>query len=363
MRGCVKKTVTCAVALVLTGCAFQGPSPATPHDPASTGIKPGTYTSDEWESTEKDMQGNEDQNQPVLPGGEEDQRDAIRSVTPGYMNRVAKEAGVEPKEVRYCLVDDFDLDGQAEGFFYVGEADSREVTGKGTIWFANENECRMIDDPWQYVMYGDTPFYVIEAGSRDFICFDESFPEEVMTSVYYIDDGSTLCRSMVSRWGDFAPCEDGGYVCKQSAIDLQRRFEKGKEAEEKWSGTTHKPYYFYFDDELKDFSEIKSRKISAEEMKEKIGMDLAKEIEEAGYELGEIYLRENGLLQVNYHQTKQVDDMMEVTYGNATFDTKQGRFVNAASTGDVNWQESNLGGSYRLSLTRDFGDAEDANVH
>ena len=62
---------------------------------------------------------------------------------------------------------------------------------------------------------------------------------------------------------------------------------------------------FYYDAEKMDFMEYGATEITADELKDIVGFDLAAEIEAEGYQVDNILKRGNGIVNVNYSKEEK----------------------------------------------------------
>lgn len=264
-------------------------------------------------------------------------------------------ANANPADVRCCALDDYDGNGTYEGFIFVGsEPDDEFGWCEGTVYYVSPGGCDMVYTGTVADQEGNV-FKLIDATDRTFILFDEAYVTALVTYVYYVENGK-LEESNISRFGDINSDTDLKNIKMTfSTYDGFCNYAEGEEASAEWTGHTWKPYYFYYDSEKKDFMEYGATEISAEELKDIVGFDLAAEIEGEGYQVDNILRRNNGIVNVNYSVSKVLEDgVHDVTYKNATYDENAGAFVDAWDTGEGTWQGSDFGGTYMNALNSEM---------
>ena len=102
-----------------------------------------------------------------------------------------------------------------------------------------------------------------------------------------------------------------------------------------------------------DFKEYVGKTISESDLLDSCGFDLASEIRSAGYEVDEIFKRDNGIINVNYSQTTlEEDNTVWVEYHNATYNEETGQFVDVFESGNLTWQDSDFQGTYVSAITQ-----------
>ncbi len=272
---------------------------------------------------------------------------ATAEMTDYFISQVAKAAGAEPANVRYFDVNDYDGDGHYEAFMFVGgEVDEDWGSADGTIWYANDTECKQIHEEFSFAVFDGAMFSTITAGDRKLILFNEMYATSYVTNIYTVKN-SDCVETNVSGVGSAAYDESTGDMSISiSAYDSYCDYEAGSE-EPMWTGHTWKPYYFYFDEASEEFKEYVGETISESELTEICGFDLAKEIRDSGYTVDSIYKRENGIVNVNYSKEDVADDgSRSITFKNANFDQRTGEFIDAWGTGDTGYEASDFGGTY-----------------
>ena len=269
----------------------------------------------------------------------------------GLIEVLIADINCDPADVRCCALDDYDKDGSNEGFIYVGAGPDEDFGWcEGTIYYVTREKSEMVFGGAFAEMDGNV-FKILDAVDRKFILFDEAFVTALVTHAYYVEGGQ-LKESNISRFGDINSDTDlTNMKMTFSTYDGFCTYEKGEESSAEWTGHTWKPYYFYYDSEKKDFMEYGGTEITATELKDIVGFDLASEIEAEGYQVDNILKRGNGIVNVNYSKEETLEDgTIDVTYKNVTYDENEGVFVDVWGTGTNTWQDSDFGGIYMNAL-------------
>lgn len=268
------------------------------------------------------------------------------------MNKAALEAGASGEDAITYLIADYDGDGSAEGFVYVGEDADEYSECYGTVYYVDDDECDVVKNGYFSGADANDIFKEYTVEDRVFICLEESYTTSVNSLIYYIEDG-TYKESCISGLGYFYENTDiDGYCITYNVYDYFYDYEAGHESEGVFTGHTYKDYYFYYDQKSGDFKEYVGTLISEKDLAKACGFDLAAQIKSEGYETGDIYKRDNGIINVNYYKTTQNDDGSgTIEYHNATFDENTQKFVPYEGS-DETWQGSDSGGTYEDSITK-----------
>ncbi|WP_026668986.1 hypothetical protein [Butyrivibrio sp. AE3006] len=267
------------------------------------------------------------------------------------LDNVASTTGAASGDIRYNCIDDFDGDGTFEGFVFAGSEPDDMNWCEGTVYFASSDKCDEVFKGTLYYNDNESVFRYMDCGSRRFALFNEAYVTALVSHIYYVD-GNKPVESAISGIGDFYVGEDPTEInMTLSAYDNFCDFTEGDESSYMWTGHTWKPYYFHYDESSKDYKEYGAVSISEDELAEIVGTDLASEIKAEGYQVDNIYKRENGLVNVNYSKVVNNDDgTLSVTYKNATYDEKAGKYADPWGDGGGTWQESDYGGIYEISV-------------
>ena len=262
--------------------------------------------------------------------------------------------GADREDVKFSTYDDFDRDGNPECFALIGELSDDEEDmfgGTGEIWFVSEKECKKVMDEFSFALRDGELFRIFECKNRKFVAFDEAYVTSLLTYIYYVEDSQPE-MSDISRLGNMSVDRaSGDYIVVQDSYDNSETYETGEEDDATWTGHTWKPYYFYYDEKTGDFAEYKCRNINKARLADICGFDLCEEIEHEGFVINDIFLRDNGIVNVNYSEKEVEGSSVWVTHKNANYNLNQKKFVDAWGDGENTWQASDYGGIYKPSLT------------
>ena len=157
--------------------------------------------------------------------------------------------------------------------------------------------------------------------------------------------------SDISRLGNISVSDNlKDYIVVKDSYDNSETYETGKEDDAIWTGHTWKPYYFYYDDRKGDFTEYDCIKINRSKLAGICGFDPVSEIESEGYEVSDILMRDNGIININYSKKELDGSSFWITYKNASYDLNRKEFINAWGDGENTWQASDYGGIYLKSI-------------
>lgn len=197
---------------------------------------------------------------------------------------------------------DMGLSGQV--YFYDRES------GDLTLLYDAKEEIHLPYSPWLPVL----------TGSDVLFGWNRVYMTGADTSLWTLKDGAPV---LVSDSIGMLFCEgDGQFTAIVSAYDLCEM--EGFPT----TGHTWKPYWFYWDADAHTLREYGGRAVTEQnledlEQADKTVQAYISELRQKGYELGDMYLRGNGILNVNY-RLRSGD---AVTNENATFQYTDGVFV------------------------------------
>lgn len=270
------------------------------------------------------------------------------------VDKVLKASGASAEEVRHTLAGDFDKDGTTEAFVFVGsESDEMMETCMGEIWFVSDTNCKSIlQDGQIWETEGDV-FQTCELSNQTMVMDIRRFVSNAVTDMYYVKNGDVYTFG-VSGIGMFIePDYVDDYCISLSDYDMIYDYTKGKEDEGMFVGHTWKYYYFYYDENSGEFLEYVGTKITEEELKKACGFDLAGEIRKEGFEVGDIFRRDNGIINVNYFEKGEYDNNdAYITYHNVTYNEKTKQFPKLSYDDEDSWKGSDFGGIYYKALTQ-----------
>lgn len=204
---------------------------------------------------------------------------------------------------------DFDGDGAEETFQLRREGKMLK------LWFVEDREEIPLVQEENFVEYGPAQqnLRVYELSDGAFCVAGES--DTARSVVYTVCDGVPV-KQEFGKVSDFSQQEDGSFVGMASALDVGYSVA---EQETIWGGRSIKPYWFYWDGT--QFAEYSAQQLSWEQLADFDG--LQKQVEqrmsewnreafpqglvsideqtlEVQWEVCGIWLRENGILNINY---------------------------------------------------------------
>ena len=180
------------------------------------------------------------------------------------------------------ICDDFDNNGVYEGIAFCGECSSEDGSYFGTLYFVTQNGVEVIREEDGYWNSG----VVYDFGDKKIIGITRYFTTCGL-SYYYEIDGMTFKELEGSGYGEGFQDEDG----KMYMTDSQ--YDAGVDG----MGHTWNLYYFYWEDDLKEYGGIE---ISEEQFLEYDGAEtILEKILKDGYEITSIYKRQNNIININ----------------------------------------------------------------
>ena len=268
-----------------------------------------------------------------------------------YTDKVIQASGVDSAEVRNTIVHDFDKNGTVEAFVFVGGEPDEMGAAQGKLYFVNDEKCEVVKESGSFFCGEEGMMWLYEVEDKAFLEVADAYATSTVSYLYYVDNGNWK-ESVVSGLGSFfEPGYVDDYCVSLSSYDAFLDYEDGKESEGMYTGHTWKNYYFHYDKETGDFAEYKGRAISVEDLDKSCGFPLSEEITAEGYEIGDIYRRDNGIINVNYSRTSKYEGMVSVEYKNVTYNEKTASFVDVWGDGENTWQGSDFGGTYEEAIT------------
>lgn len=257
---------------------------------------------------------------------------------------IDNEKSINKEEILVATVDDFDVDGDYEAFIFVGECISNEYEEyyNGCMWFTNGKTVNMIGESGTGSWWNVNGFLDFEG--RKYAYATVYYATGGMSCVWsvYGDDAAT---SEINCLGSVY-LDDNGDLCITNDI-----YDGTLDSDTGWLiGHTWKPYYFYFDKEKKQLVEYGGAFVRKDQIDDISGIDLVEQIQAYApdSEITTAFYRENGLLTVNY---RTVSPKGDVTYSNANYNVKDGKFLNAWSDGPGDVSTSDYGGIYVSTLS------------
>ena len=196
---------------------------------------------------------------------------------------------VDPENLRRG---DFDGDGAEEAFYLGGGYYDNYLYAGQTIytqlWYADATGAMRLETA-NSENFSDIRVY--DVGERSILCVEDNFATTSETHVWMVRDGQP-------ERVHFSNGQQPGSIRQEDGLDFRFTFD-AYDAFGDGSGHTRKTYYMYWNGD--GFTEYGGMRISEEQLRAVEGsspwLDAALA---AGGELGEIYYRENGIVNVNY---------------------------------------------------------------
>lgn len=236
---------------------------------------------------------------------------------------------------------DFDGDGAGEMFALTG---AMAAEGTNQIWYASPEDvtCLMDDDEGYAALWQDEDcIHTVNDSQKLFVVTCGTMGSVFFSKCYYVKSGKA-CEVDTGAYLEQLDGED--FAVYPDAFD--RMYIDGS-----WSGHTRKAYYLKWTGN--EFEEYTAKEISIGELK-KYGSseDILNQIKESGYDVSSIYLRSNGMININAVQTFDSGRI----YENVTLKIKDGE-VCVVSTNPAGsnldardiLQVSSYGGIYKES--------------
>ena len=261
-------------------------------------------------------------------------------------------SGAGSDDVRDYAAYDYDGDGSLEAFVFIGsETDEMWSTCSGTVWFVDDDSCESVQENESFFVYGNKVIDMVNVDGHIFAHTRVAYATSTVSYLYYVKDGN--CReSEISGLGSFfKPDYADGYSISVSAYDYCLDYDEGKESEGMYTGHTWKHYYFYYDEEAEDFKEYVGTPITESELASECGFDLVGDIRKEGYQIDDIFKRDNGVINVNYSKISKGDGTVSVEYHNATYNVNTQRYADAWDSNANTWENSDFGGIYLRAIT------------
>ena len=253
---------------------------------------------------------------------------------------LAKEANSTEDEIRYFIMDDFDGDGENEAFAIIGSEPEYDFDEKGlvsgSVWFVNSNGAKMLQEGMGMGIKCES--IMLGFDGIKYPVFYDVYATGVASYVYEVK-GKEVSETPFSGCGTVQEqTEDDRFEIVDSSYDAEYDPEI-----EGLLGHTWKSYYFYYDRDTKSIKEYGGAEITQKKAEEIAGKDIVSESVTSEYELGTIYYRENGIININFSKT---DDNGAILYYHRNWNNEKGCYVD-----DYNGESDELqSGTYRSEL-------------
>lgn len=245
------------------------------------------------------------------------------------------------KKIYYIAKDDFDGDGTEEAFALTGAKADEWFNTQMNGWFANQNGVQDLGSAGPHSREGNRlepiSVYNLGGGKKCAVLEWENSVTDTRSLIYSVEKGEPVKHdfdTMLFRFdaeGKFG----GGFVGLHSTYDA---FEESFGEETITTGHTYKPYWYYWNGS--EFEKYKGKVITLDELyayngaKQAVEQTLKRYNEEFApevngerindsYKLTNIYIRENGIINVNFGYKTECDNEITASYNYMTFKVTQ----------------------------------------
>ena len=259
--------------------------------------------------------------------------------------KLIDEESVDPGKILSVCCCDFDGDDEYAAFVFVGQfngSDDEEYAEEyyeGNCYYVSEDMITKLEQP-QSDIWHDTGS-MVDCGHRQFFFINEHYTTGLNTQVWSVKDGRPA-EEEISRCGQIYEIADGGYGVVDSIYDLMYDREM-----QGMLGHTWKQYYCDYDESKDAFVEYCGVEVDLKDVEELCGRDIINELYEQELYVLNAYVRGNDILNINYLNPGDAD----VTFGNVSFNLKDGSMIRANDYGDGELEEANYGGIYLDAIT------------
>ena len=223
--------------------------------------------------------------------------------------------GYEYHEAQTKLFGDFDKDGKNELIAYIEAPDT--MTGYN-LWFASEGYIEKIaPNAGNPVPTEEIKPEIVYSGDNAFIKLEYCYVSASFSDYFRIVNSQIAPCTIegYARQGLRPDGDSGDFTAAHSTYDL---YSDG-------TGHTWKPYWLYFSPEDNTFYPYVGHLMTEEELLKYEGAsDVLEKARSEGYEIADIYIRENGIININlrkYSEDAQNPDETPM-YGNKFINLK-----------------------------------------
>lgn len=231
--------------------------------------------------------------------------------------------------------DDYDNNGHCEAF----------AIYEGQLWYADADFCERVSQN-TYNYYDIDGKIMGTHGEKAIYLYTDRCATAILTDIWKVENGTPVMDQW-SELGQVLCTEDkwhDEFILVCDAYDFYYDAEM-----EMMMGHTWKPYFYtYNNGKIEPYD---GEEIAKEDIKNICGFDLIEEIEQEGYELGEIYVWNEQILTINYSMQQEDGS---ISYENIVWDCYGGDeqkgdyYCLPGSKKPTHWKEAGYGGSYIL---------------
>jgi len=261
-----------------------------------------------------------------------------------YISRLTSEKGISKDDILSVKVYEYEGGNLYSAFIFVGKEDLDFGNYIGQVWFVSEDSVQSIfDEEMEFYSTGD----VLSFSNTDkaFFYVDEYYVTQAVSHVYGVENGKAV-EQVISRLGAVSPKDNNDFSITVSAYDNYISSDDDFPI-----GHTWKPYYFSYDETKNDFVEYVGKQLTEDKLSEICTSPIVQEIKELGGTIMDIFIRDNGIITVNYQITTYYDGGgHEITYSNANYDVNSQSYIDVWEEGIHSLSNSDYGGTYSAAL-------------
>lgn len=266
---------------------------------------------------------------------------------------------------------DYDNDGSCEAFIFVGEKiteeiedeeadDSQEEAGDETDEDVEEIPCTYTGNVWfsdgknhsdlgasKSDIWGIIDGYY-DFGGRKYYMAEENYTTNKYSRLWSVYDG-TVTEEAISGLGQLDELADGSYTITVDNYDCIYDYDNNILLGHSW-----KNYYFYYDKAADMFKEYGGIEVNPNDLNELCGENVLAKIDKANSYFLDAYLRDNGILNINYITYSSRVRCAE--FHTATYDTVNQIYLEAFTKEEGSFEKSDEGGQYYAALVPDIAE-------
>lgn len=223
--------------------------------------------------------------------------------------------------VHYSLTDDYTI---AYGNINPQPPAENETWLKGHIYLLHKDEVTVLNQNDESAEF--FPIMPIRIGERVLFGWETLWGSTTTTTLYTLEYDRLI---QIPNTGEALEyLEDGQFTTSCSAYDSSKY-----NSDDFMTGHTWKRYWLYWDEDSLSLREYGGIEITSEELLQipasnrELVQDTLTAITDGGYYLDTIYLRGNGIININYHSAAEYDNDLSYEYHNASLQLSDGTFT------------------------------------
>ena len=216
-----------------------------------------------------------------------------------------------------CFVpDDFDNDGEKEAFAFVGHLsdDGENATWDGIPYFINNKIIQKLSSDTRYGYSVDRDWYMkgcreIELGKNKGVVFTLYYASTSIDEIYGLKNGNLIRYRIPNTKGKLQVTEN--FI----TLIVDAYDASWEEINDDRCGHTWKPYYFFWNDGINNFSEYGGIEITLDQLNQlKDVSNVVNEYKNNGYNIYNILYRANGIININFEKIEEPDIIQQSEY-------------------------------------------------